>query len=60
MKTSELIAQLQQSLKDNGDLVVLSEDGYSFLESCVSVEDAEDWPNDWDMPEQFIMLKDYR
>lgn len=62
MKTSDLIKVLQDSLAKNGDLEVFSQDHYAYNAACVSVGDAEDYafPDDWNMPDTFLELRDGR
>lgn len=61
MKTSELIALLQKSLKQNGDIDVMFEDGncdsvWQIVDAeCHVTEDGE-FPKSWHMPEAFLKL----
>lgn len=60
MKLSELIQRAQKLLETEGDLDVLTEDHYDV--SRLSLEEAEDLPDDWDLPDgtKFIMVCDTR
>jgi hypothetical protein len=61
MKTSKLIALLQNSLKQNGDLPVFlntGNDDYMWAVLATEYHETEDgeFPKSWRMPEVFLKL----
>lgn len=55
MKIKKLIADLENILKEKGDLEVFSDEAYSI--SNVSFEDAwEDYPKDYNMPKNGYVI----
>lgn len=57
MKISQLIAMLEAHLDAYGDMEIqMCESGRD--PSGITLEDGEDWPEDWNMPDQFLMLRD--
>ena len=61
MKTSELIALLQKSLKQNGDIDVMinaepRNDLWEIMEVEYHVTEDGEFPRSWNMPEAFLKL----
>lgn len=60
MKLSKLVARAQALLEEEGDLDVLSVEGYALHDLIVDV--AKDLPADWDMPDgtKYVTADDMR
>jgi hypothetical protein len=57
VKISLLIAMLESAKENYGDMEIqMPETGRD--PTGVSLEDGDDWPVSWNMPDQFLMLKD--
>ena len=58
MKASELIERLQTAITNNGDLELFSEECYAI--TGIGLEEGGEYPAQYNMPEVFFMVKDYR
>jgi hypothetical protein len=48
---------LQAAVEEHGDMEIISHEGFPYYNPGVTVEDADDYPEDWEMPAEFFMLQ---
>lgn len=60
MKASELIKAIQGGIDAYGDLDIYSDECYNFHTSCISLEEGSEFPKEYNMPTNFLRLRDDR